>query len=89
MKDSIPCPAADDYFPVSGSVTFSIGQGPGAIQSFTFAIVNDLDVESVESFVVEGDVSAVSFPARFSNNQKSDTVSVNVEDNDSESSRTR
>ncbi len=72
---------------MSGSVTFSSGQGLGAIQSFTFNIVDDLFVESVESFSVEGDVSAAVFPARFSNNQNSDTVSVNVEDNDGKLSR--
>ncbi len=81
------CSTADDYFPVSGSVIFPDGQGPGAIQSFTFTIVDDLDAESVESFSVKGAVSTVIFPVRFSNNQNSDTVSVDIEDNDGELSR--
>ncbi len=63
-------------------MTFSVGQGPGAIQSFTFTIIDDLNVEIMESFSVEGKVSAATFPAQFSNNQNSDTVSVSIEDND-------
>ncbi len=82
-----PFSAAADYFPGFGSVTFTAGQGPGAIQSFTFTIVDDLHVESIESFSVEGAVSTAIFPVRFSNNQNSDTVSVGIEDNDGELSR--
>ncbi len=88
VNDTTPFCAATDYASHIGSVTFSVGQGPGAIRSFTFTIIDDLEVESVETFLVEGDVSTASFPARFSNNQNSDTVSVNIEDNDGELSRT-
>ncbi len=85
MNNTVPCSSAADYFPSSGFVTFTAGQGPGSpIQIFRFFIIDDLDVESVETFSVEGDVSAAAFPARFSGNQTSDAVRVIVVDNDGE-----
>ncbi len=82
VKDSLLCSAAADYDPDSGSVTFTAGQGPGAIQSFSFDINDDSLVESLESFSVEGSVST---PARFSNGLLTDTVTVNIVDNDGRS----
>ncbi len=85
VKDSLLCSAVADYDPDSASVTFTAGQGPGAIQSFSFDIIDDNLVESPESFSVEGDVSAAAFAARFSNGQPTDTVTVNIADNDGRS----
>ncbi len=82
VKDSLLYSAVADYDPDSASVTFNAGQGPGAIQSFTFTIINDNLVESVESFSVEGDVSTAAFAARFSNGLLTDTVTVNIDDDD-------
>ncbi len=84
-KDSLLCSAVADYDPDSASVTFTAGQGPGAIQSFPFDIIDDNLVESPESFSVEGDVSAAAFAARFSNGLLTNTVTVNIADNDGRS----
>ncbi len=85
VKDSLLCSVAADYDPDSASVTFTAGQGPGAIQSFSFDIIDDNLVEFLESFSVEGDVSAVAIAARFSNGLLTDTVTVNIVDNDGRS----
>ncbi len=83
MKDSLLCSAAADYDPDFASVTFTAGQGPGAIQSFSFDIIDDNLVESLELFSVEGDVSAAAIiAASFSNGLLTDTVTVNIVDND-------
>ncbi len=85
VKDSLLCSADADYDPDSTSVTFTAGQGPGAIQSFSFNIIDDILVESQESFSAEGDVSAAAFAARVSNGLLTDTVTVNIVDNDGRS----
>ncbi len=82
VKDTTICSAVADYDSDSGSVIFPAGQGAGNIQTFTFAIINDLIVESVEYFSVTGSVSGAAFPARFSNSQNSDAVNVQITDND-------
>ncbi len=82
VNNSLLCSTVADYDPDSASVTFTAGQGPGAIQSFTFDIIDDNMVESLESFSVEGDVSAATIVARFSNGQSSAVVDVNIQDND-------
>ncbi len=84
-KDSLLHSTVDDYDPDVVSVTFTAGQGPGAIRSFTFTIIDDNLVESLESFSVEGDVSAAAIAARFSNGQLTDTVTVNIFDHDGRS----
>ncbi len=85
VKDSLLCSADADYDPDSASVTFTAGQGPGAIQSFSFGIIDDNLIESPESFSVEGAVSAAAFAARFSNGLPTDTVAINIVDNDGRS----
>ncbi len=85
MKDSLLCSTVADYDPDSTSVTFTAGQGPGAIRSFTFTVIDDNLVESLESFSVEGDVSAATIVARFLNGQPTDSVTVNIVDNDGRS----
>ncbi len=85
VNDSLLCSAVADYDPGSGSVTFSTGQGPGAIQSFAFDIIDDNLVEFPESFSIVGDVSATPYAARFSNGQPTDTVTVNIADNEGRS----
>ncbi len=82
VKDSLLCSAVADYDPDSASVTFTAGQGPGAIRFFTFNVIDDNLVESLESFSVEGDLSTAAFAARFSNGQSSAVVDVNIQDND-------
>ncbi len=82
VKDSLLYSAVADYDPESASVTFTAGQGPGAIQSFRFDIIDDNLVESPESFSVVGDVSVAAIAARFSNGQLTDIVTVNIVDND-------
>ncbi len=84
-KDSLLHSTVDDYDPDSASVSFTAGQGPGAIQSFTFDIIDDILIEPLESFSIEGDVSFAAFAARFSNGQVTDTVTVNIFDNDGRS----
>ncbi len=85
VKDSLLCSAVADYDPDSASVFFAAGQVPGAIQSFSFDVTDDSLVESLESFLFEGDVSAAAFAARFSNGLSTDTVTVNIVDNDGRS----
>ncbi len=84
-KNSLLHSTVADYDPDSASVTFTAGQGPGVFQDFTFDIVDDTLVEPLEFFSVEGDVSAATFAARFSNGQLTDTVTVNIFDNDGRS----
>ncbi len=85
VKDSLLCSAAADYDPDSASVFFIAGQGPGATQSFSFDIIDDNLVEFLESFFVQGDVSTAPFPSNFSNGQDTDTVTVDIADNDGRS----
>ncbi len=86
MNDSLLCSAVADYDPDSASVTFTAGQAPGSpIQSFSFDVTDDNMVEFLESFSVQGDVSAAPFPSRFSNGQLTNTVTVNIVDNDGRS----
>ncbi len=85
VKDSLFHSTVADYSPDVASVIFTAGQGPGDIQSFTFTIIDDNLVESLESFSVEGDVSAAAIAARFLNGLLTDTVTVNIADNDGKS----
>ncbi len=86
VKDSLLCSAVADYDPDSTSVFFAAGQGPGSlIQSFSFNVTDDNLVESLELLFVQGDVSAAPFRSRFSNGSPTDTVDVNIVDNDGRS----
>ncbi len=85
VKNSLLCFADADYDPDSASVTFTAGQGPGAIQSFSIGIIDDNLIESPESLSGEGDVSAAAIGARFSTGLLTDTVTVNIADNDGRS----
>ncbi len=86
VKDSLLYSIVADYNPDSASVTFTAGQEPGSpIQSFSFDVTDDNLVEFLESFSVQGDVSAAPFPSRFTNGLPTDAVTVNIVDNDGRS----
>ncbi len=83
--DSLLCSTVADYDPDFTFAFFAAGQGPGALQFFTIRVIDDNLVESLESLSVEGDVSAALFAARFSNGQFTETITVNIVDNDGRS----
>ncbi len=74
--------APDDYnpTPTPNPVQFLAGDGPLTQQSSTFAIVDDSVVEPQEFFSVTGSVTAAF--VTFANGQSTDTVVVNIVDND-------
>ena len=66
--------------PAIGFVTFNAGEGALTERNINFGIIDDRDVEGTESFFVTGTESAAF--AEFVGGGNSDTVTVNIEDND-------
>ena len=72
--------AGDDYDAADGTINFLSGDAEGTVRSIGILIDDDLLVEGTESFSVTGTESAAF--AEFVGGGNSDTVTVNIEDND-------